>query len=428
MNNSLMLTQEQLQKLSVNQIQSLQILSLSAKSLHELLKKETEENPFVEYSPTSANSPSTNDPESFLNFIAAPEQKSVKQFILEQLNYSSFTKSEWALLSYLAEYVDTRGYLTISEKELTEKIPLPPNLFNSCLKHLQGLDPAGIGATNLKECLKLQLQRVNKLSILLSTLIDNHLTDIRTKNLSHICSVLKEPKSKIIAAINIIKHLNPAPLQNFFDHEISYIVPDVIINLTNEGYKIILNDTWISSYSMSDYYIRMMKSTTDESVKKYFEKKYTRCRLLFYNIERRRQTLYTLTEAIWSCQKSYLQKQGPLKPMTLSDIALKVGVHPSTISRSIKNKYLQTPYMTVSFKNLFQRPFPKTGKNISKDAVKQALIQLIQTEPPTTPYSDAELTQLLSVQFKRTFSRRLIQKYRISLHIDNSYTRKSILT
>lgn len=423
-----MLTQEQLQKLSVNQIQSLQILSLSAKSLHELLKKETEENPFVEYSPTSANSPSTNDPESFLNFIAAPEQKSVKQFILEQLNYSSFTKSEWALLSYLAEYVDTRGYLTISEKELTEKIPLPPNLFNSCLKHLQGLDPAGIGATNLKECLKLQLQRVNKLSILLSTLIDNHLTDIRTKNLSHICSVLKEPKSKIIAAINIIKHLNPAPLQNFFDHEISYIVPDVIINLTNEGYKIILNDTWISSYSMSDYYIRMMKSTTDESVKKYFEKKYTRCRLLFYNIERRRQTLYTLTEAIWSCQKSYLQKQGPLKPMTLSDIALKVGVHPSTISRSIKNKYLQTPYMTVSFKNLFQRPFPKTGKNISKDAVKQALIQLIQTEPPTTPYSDAELTQLLSVQFKRTFSRRLIQKYRISLHIDNSYTRKSILT
>lgn len=424
MDTGLNLTQEQLQKLSMNQIQSLHILSLSSESLRDLLQKESEENPFMDYSPTASNTASTDNSTSFLNFIAAPEERTVKQFILEQVTPSDFTTPQWALFSYMADYVDTRGYLTITEEEITRKLPLPPGLFTTCLKILQNLDPAGIGATSLQNCLKLQLQRKKKLTPLLDELIENHLEAIGEHNISFLSHAVQSSKKKITDALRIIKTLNPEPLGTLFEKETAYIIPDVIIRFTDNSYEIILNDSWVASYSMSDYYIHMMQSTTDDTVKKYFQKKYTRCRLLFYNIERRRKTLYTLTDAIWKHQKNYLKKQGTLQPMTLADIAKDVGVHPSTISRSIKDKYLQTPYMTLSFKALFQRPFPKTGQKISKDSLKESLYQLIKGENHQHPYSDEHLTQILSNQFGRKFSRRLIQKYRMQLHIANSYDRR----
>ena len=116
MNTSLNLTQEQLQKISINQIQSLSILSLSAESLRDLLQKESEENPFMEYTPSSTSYMTSDGASSFLNFIAAPEQHNIKQFILEQVNPEHFTKPQWALFSYLASHVDSQGYLTITEK------------------------------------------------------------------------------------------------------------------------------------------------------------------------------------------------------------------------------------------------------------------------------------------------------------------------
>ena len=423
MDTGINLSQEQLQKLSINQIQSLHILSLSAESLHDLLQKESEENPFMDYSPVTTNSVFSDGTASFLNFVAAPEERSVKQFILEQVNPSNFTTPQWALFSYLADHVDTRGYLTITEEELKKRLPLPDGLFTSCLRILQNLDPAGIGAASLKDCLKLQLQRNHQLTPLLEKLIENYLPEIGNKNTSYICQSLKTPKKEILSAIQLIRNLNPAPLEGLFETDVTYIIPDVIIKFTSAGHEITLNDGWVASYSMSDYYIRMMQSATDESIKKYFQTKYTRCRLLFYNIERRRQTLYNLTDAICHYQHDYLKDQGPLAPMTLADIAKEIGVHPSTISRSIKNKYLQTSRMTLSFKALFQRPFPKTGKNISKDSLKKELYRLIKSEDTYHPYSDAQLTAILSGQFGRTFSRRLIQKYRTELHILNSYER-----
>lgn len=281
-----------------------------------------------------------------------------------------------------------------------------------------------MGASSLKECLALQLKRKRKLTPLLEELLENHLDNITSQKLSSIYQTMKYSKAQLVKAIKLIKSLNPTPLEHYIENASTYIIPDVIINTTDKNYEITLNDSWISSYSISDYYIRMMQATTDEATKDYFKKKYIRCRLLFYNIERRRQTLYALTDAIWHHQQAYFQKKGPLEPMTLADIAKKVGVHPSTISRSIKNKYLQTPHMTISFKQLFQRPFPKTGQKISKEDLKQKLHQIISTENTQHPYSDAQLTEILSQYCGRPLSRRLIQKYRTLLHIANSYERR----
>ncbi|MCH4166137.1 MAG: RNA polymerase factor sigma-54 [Megasphaera sp.] len=415
------LTQDQQQHMSAAQIQSLHILAMPADALQELLQKESEENPFMEYQPSS----SAGGAEEYLNFVAAPEKDTVKNFILEQLNPQQFSKPHWALLSYLAACVDDSGFLTITEQDLTAKFPLPPGLFASCLQTLQGLHPVGICAYDIRECLKLQLQHNHKLSPLLTTLIDDHLSDIAANNLNSLCHLLHSSKAEIMTAINMIKKLNPSPLKGLFEKTDTYVVPDVIIRLTPEGHETILNDSWVASYSLSDYYINMMQTATDPDVKSYFQQKYNRAYMLIHNIEQRRKTLITLTNAIWNWQYTYIQQHHVTRPMTLKNIADLTGLHISTISRSTKDKYVQTPWSTVSFKSLFQSPLLQKGKEgLCKNSIKKALRTLIDTERPDAPYSDLQLVELLQSRHAMTVSRRAIQKYRNALCIPNSYERK----
>lgn len=420
MNLHTTLIQEQLQKLSLNQIQSLEILAMPTDALHDLLQKESEENPFMEYQPSSVHEGASE----FLKFIAAPEQDMVKNFIIEQLNPQEFSRPAWGLLNYLAQCVDDKGFLTITEAELSSRVPLPPGLFSSCLKKLQALQPAGIGAATVPECLKLQLSRSHRLTPLLATIIDHHLSDIASNNLHAICHALGICKKEIAAAVMCIKSLNPSPLKGLFEEASSYIVPDVIIRQTATDHEIILNDSWIASYSMSDYYVNMMHASTDPNIKAYFQAKYDRCYMLLHNIERRRRTLIALTDAIWEWQRDYIRQTHVVRPMTLKDISQKTGLHISTISRSTKDKYLQTPWRTLPFKALFQQPLQKKNSDISKDSIKHTLKNLITTENPECPYSDLQLVQLLSQQYCLPISRRVVQKYRNSLHIPNSYERK----
>lgn len=418
------LSQEQLQKLSALQIQSLQILSMSSEELRSLLQKESEENPFLDYHPSSSHHSGTAE---FLHFIAAPDKDKIKKFILEQLNPHHFTRQQWALLTYLAQCVDDKGYLTVTASDLS-RFSLPDGLFSQAAAILQSLNPPGIGAASLPECLKLQLQRSHELTPIAEMIIDNFLEELGQNRIGTICQALGLPKKQVLPVMQRIRALDPAPLKGLFDDAASYIIPDIIISQTNQGYEIILNDSWTASYSMSDYYVAMMHQTNDPDIKSYFRQKHTRCSLLLHNIERRRQTLAALTQAIWEWQHEYISAHHSLRPMTLKDISQKTGFHISTISRALKDKYVQTPYRTVPFKDLFQCPLRKNGRMLSKDAVRQAIKELIDAEDKKNPYSDAQLVSLLSEQFHTSISRRVVQKYRNQLHIQNSYLRRLILT
>lgn len=417
------LSPKQQQHLSAVQLQSLHILSLPVDALRELLQKESEENPFIEYQPMSDIHDRTDE---CLNFTAAPEKDSVKNFILEQLNPQQYSRPQWALLSYLAGCVDDDGYLAITEQELAARVPLPSGLFTYCLKTLQQLDPAGICAYDIKDSLKLQLQRKKMLTPLLTQLIDCHLEDIAINAYPKLCHIFSLPKKEISVAIQKIKTLSPSPLKGFHDKIESYIVPDVIIRITQDGHETLLNDSWIASYSISDYYINMMRATIDPVIKSYFKEKYLRSYMLLHNVERRRQTLISLTNAIWDWQYDYFCSHQALRPMTLKDISTKTGLHVSTISRCTKDKYLQTPWHTVSFRSLFQRPLAKqSGSPVSHIIIKEALLSLIHREPSSDPYSDLQLLEMLEKYYHITVSRRVIQKYRKALGIANSYERRT---
>lgn len=423
MSVSTSLIQEQRQQLSMQQLQSLTILAMPTELLQDFLQKESEENPFMEYHPCS----SQNKASEYLNFIAAPEKDSISKFILEQLNPQQFSKIEWSLMKYLSQCIDDKGYLTITPKEIADLFPIDTATITLCIHRLQALHPTGIGATSVEECLKLQLQGQNRLTPLLCTLIDGYLQDISENKISTLCKTLRTTTKEIKSAIKTIKTLQPFPLQGFFEETTTYIIPDIIINLTETGHEILLNDSYIEPYSLSDYYLRMMKETTDSHLKSYFQEKYTRCAMIFHNIERRRQTLRTLTEAIWEWQHEYFQKQSPLRPMTLQDIAEKTHLHQSTISRAIKNKYLQTPMQTIALKELFRCPLKCQNKSVAKDIIQQRLKEIVTSENPSHPYSDAYLMEVLSKEYNIPISRRVIQKYRNLLHIANSYERKASL-
>lgn len=420
MENGLHLTQEQLQKLSENQIQSLEILSMTAQDLGELLQKESEENPFVEYHPTTNH----GGAENYLNFVAAPTEVSPREIILEQLNPSKYDKAHWAMLVYIAEHVDTRGYLITSPEDIHERTKLSLSFILDCVHVIQDLQPIGIASLTLEDCLKKQLQAKGLWTDLAKEIIYSYLHDLDTLNISSLSKKLGYKKDEISFIIKEIRKLNPEPLQERPSQSSQYIIPDAIVTKTDSGYEIHVNDVWTAPYSISVYYQDMMETTQDPIIKKYFKERYERCRLLFYNIERRQKTLKSITEIIWNWQYNFFVNHDALRPMTLSHIADMVGLHTSTVSRSTKNKFVQTPSGTYSYKDLFQRPCKKGDEKACKDSICRIITQLIQSESPTAPYSDLALQRRLSETFGISLSRRLIQKYRYILHIENSYIRR----
>jgi RNA polymerase sigma-54 factor len=413
------LYQEQEQQLSAFQLQSLQLLALSNKDLQDTLQKEYTENPFMDFTPSSSGKETVKDA---LQFTAAPDENLVKNFILDQLNPEMYSHAEWALLTYLAENVDEYGFL--DAKGLTARLALPSDLLAKCVKHLHSLNPPGICTASVQECLKEQLRRKKKLTHLLQCIIDNHLADIGQNNIKHIAAATKLSRNQVLPLIKTIRELRPHPLESISAKPANFIIPDVIIQKDNNDIQIILNDTWMGSYSMSDYYIGLMKSAQDPEVKAYFQRKYYRCYMMLRNLEQRRTTLLLLSQAVWEWQSGFFVKQQPLKPMTLHDIASKTNVHSSTVCRAIKDKYLQTPTETIAFKQLFQRGITRDTACISQSDIKKRLARIISQENPSFPLSDAELACKLSEECCLSLSRRVIAKYRESLHIANSYSRK----
>lgn len=416
------LTQEQVQRLSMIQLQSLQILALSTESLQDMLQKEYTENPFMDYKGSQGSKANNNN--DFLQFMPAPDEDYIKNFILEQLNPNKFTTPEWTLLKYLAGCVDEDGFLLINEEDLEARLHIPRVLLQRCIAQLRQLDPAGICTSSIPDCLKEQLARKDQLTPELQLIIDNHLEDLGKNKFKVICNSLQITKEQLLPLLKTLRSLKPRPLEGISNEKSSYIIPDVIISNDEKGFRIILNDSWLSSYSISDYYIRMMAATTDPAIKTYFQNKYYRCYMLMRNIEQRRKTLIALSQAIWDWQADYFLHNKPLKTMTLQDIANQTNLHPSTISRAIKNKFLQTPSGTIAFKNLFQKGLKKGDKIISRNDITLSLALAVKGENSSQPLSDADLAQLLSKKYECPISRRVVAKYRVALHIANSYERK----
>lgn len=440
---------EQSHILSQNQIQSLELLAMDSVTLNEFMYNEHLENPVLERKVTSdASFESYSERMQMYKNIAdstvvyngkrsgeddydyeLPGKKtdSLRELIVGQLMEEDFAYEESALTDYLIELLDENGFFSVPIEEVARKSGKSTETVRRCLQNLRELEPCGIFSENLTECLLYQLEQKGILNEELELIIREHLEDIATGKIKNITRALKISTIKTREYIACIRALNPRPLSGLTAGETMYLVPDIILSKEGGQWNVSLNDKWIEDYHISDFYLNMMEKSVDEQLREYFREKIERARSLLRNVRQRRETMIAITEAVLDRQKSYFDGTGALKPMTMQDIADQVGVHVSTVSRGIRNKYLQYPKETVLFKNLFTQPASRRNTEddnaVTAKQVQLRIRQIVDSENKMSPLSDQKIAMILSGEGIQ-ISRRTVAKYRDILQIPGTFQRK----
>ena len=370
------------------------------------------------------------------NMPSRPE--SLQEYLTHQLSFLDVTAEQLSLLEFLISHLDERGYLTTSLEEIAKSferqaaergqtVAIPLDQWEETLKVVQSLEPLGVGARDLTECLILQLTPETPHRDVLRVLIQNHMEDIGNNRLPIIQRKTGFELTFIKEAIEALKHLNMNPGSQFTVDKIPYVVPDIAVERTETGeYEVRLLDDWTPNIYISRRYVEMYKNKReDPKAREYLKKKITAAQWLLESIEQRRATLEKVTRAIIQHQRSFLDK-GPefIEPLKMQQIADLVGVHVTTVSRAVDDKWVQTPRGIFPLKRFFGGGTQTlTGEDIAWEKIKQKLLEIIDKENKANPYSDEDLVAKLN-EAGYPVARRTVTKYRKMLKIPSSRQRK----
>lgn len=441
------MTLEQKQTLSQTQIQSLEILAMDSIELNRFLHDEYLENPILDYSGEGSGPVKTQELSSEYvsmpfyqhgediseerekndGIIPAEEKDTVKQYLMWQLDRTHYSDEEWSVIEYLIDCLEDNGFFTMPLEEVAKKCKVPLSTAERCLEDLRQLEPYGIFAQDLKHCLLKQLQIMEMEDSDEWKIVDGYLTEVAEGKISVISRELKLSTAKVRKCIENIGGLNPRPLTGFNTEKTSYVVPDIVLKKEGGVWSGELNDSWVQDYRINDYYLQMMKESNEEELVNYFRTKLERVRFIMNSIEQRRQTMMGIVNLIIEKQKDFLEGKGPLKPMTMSDAAKELGVHPSTVSRAIRGKYVQYPSGSIFMKSLFTASASRENggeDGVTTMGIKQCIKELIEGENKKKPYSDQEIAKKLDERGIH-ISRRAVAKYREEMQIRGSFERKS---
>lgn len=355
-------------------------------------------------------------------------ETTLKEYLLFQLQFVCADKGQSDIGKFIIENIDENGYLTTDVDLMAASLNKSINDVNEVLEKIKRFDPMGVGARDLKECLKIQLQLTSRLDEQVEEIIDEHLEDIAGNKVSDIAKALTMGKREVQEVTDLIRSLNPKPGAYFSTNQkASYIVPDVFVNKNQNGhYEIELSDSAAPQLMVSSYYEKLLRETKgDETVKKYLSEKIESAIWLIKNIEQRKNTISNVSKSIVRHQKEFFDKgEKYLKTLTLKEIAEELDIHESTVSRAINGKYLQCSRGVYELKFFFSAGVSSTrGENISSNSIKTYLKELIEGEDSKSPYSDQKLAQMLKGK-GFDISRRTVAKYRDELGILSSSRRK----
>ncbi len=366
--------------------------------------------------------------DAMVNMAARPQ--SLHDYLTDQLAFLDATPDELELIRFMISHIDERGYLATPLDEIGLALKpdgLPADLLERALARLHKLDPPGVGARDYKECLLLQVTPETPHRDVVRALILNHLEDIQHNRLPVIHKRTDFPLKAIQEAIEVLKHLNPKPGAAFTSNSIPYVVPDIIVERTEEGeYEVRLVDDWTPNIYISRRYFDMLRDKhADDKAKEFLQRKIQSAKWLIDAIEQRRSTLIKVTRAIIQHQKAFLDK-GPehIEPLKMQQIADLVGVHVTTVSRAVDDKWVQTPRGIFSLKRFFGGGTKtETGEDVAWETIKQKLLEIVGNEDKANPLSDEELVNKLG-EAGYPVARRTVTKYRKMLNIQSSRQRK----
>lgn len=434
------LYQQQTQKLIMTPElrQAITILQFSAIELNEYLQTEIVENPVFEidakeqarydflynnYQRSRVVNYNQEDEWSIWDTIASPKA-TLEEFLLEQIRFLSLEKQQNDVVKFLAGSLDESGYLSIPLAEVAKRFGISEQEAADSLEILQTLDPVGVGAQNLQENLLIQLQRLEHVDPHAIEVVNNYLKDLAEHRFMKIAQEMKITVQEVQQIFDFIKTLNPKPAMGYPNAPAKYILPDVTIELLEGEIVVIVNDALVPRLKINSHYHQYVQNhKKDDKTTQYILEKFNAAKWLIKSIDQRRNTLYKVTSAIVQHQINFFATN-QLKPLTLRTIADEIGVHESTVSRAVNQKYVQTPLGIFELKYFFTTGLATSdGSTTSAENVKKALVDLINEENKKKPLSDEKITKILN-QRGIEISRRTIAKYREELGILSSSGRK----
>jgi len=351
---------------------------------------------------------------------------SLYDHLLWQLRLSNVPEDVGRAAEVVINNLNSDGYLQASLEEIAKLSEVDLETAEKALKFVQGLDPAGVGARNLQECLLLQLEPLNLKGTLIEHILRDGFKELETKKYKQLASKFNTSLEEILAAVKIIEGLEPRPGRNYSDEEPIHIVPDVIVEESDGKFIITLNDEGIPKLRLSNYYRKLLanKDSLSPEERKFLEEKLRSAVWLLKSLDQRNRTIYRVTESILKFQEEFFRKGFKyLKPLNLRDVAEDLGMHESTISRVTSNKYIQCPQGLLSFRFFFSNAVPTDTGNMASSTVKDMIKQIIEKEDPRAPLNDQKIADILKSR-GINIARRTVAKYREELKIPSHLKRK----
>lgn len=441
------LTLKQKQVMSQQMQLSVRILQMNSLDLNQYMQETALENPLMELEVPAEEDPQVErlkklewlesmDESSFYRSAYNSdsdkkehllyEKKTVdtlEDTLLLQLPGFKLSPPDERIVRYLIGNLDENGYLKIAPAQLASALQADEAAIERGLGVLHSMEPGGVGAADLRECLLIQARRLSDPSPALVPLIENHLDLLAKNQLEKLAKALGVNIGEVKAARAQLLELNPKPGNGYSSYNsIPYIRPDLFIVHFEDKYQIILNDYNQPRISVNSGYRNLMKQATPEE-NKYIRSKILQVEQLSYCIQQRKNTILGCAEKILRWQIRFFEEgPGNMVPMTLADIAEQMNLHPSTISRAVKGKYLQCQWGVFALSEFFSRAVSEQEQ--SQDMVLVHIRSIISGEDSRKPYSDQRICELLA-QRGVNIARRTVAKYRESMGIAPASQRKN---
>ncbi len=376
-----------------------------------------------------------NTPKGTIDFEDRPalensihRTETLHEYLIGQVRMLDLSEDELRIASHIIGNIDKDGYLCVTYDEIAQECDVLTSEVEYVVSEMRYIEPAGIGARNLTECLAIQLDHLGFSQGIEATIVNNHMDKLEKRKYDVIAKELGIPVQRVYQAVTIIKNLEPRPGRQFADEDIRYVTPDVYAQKVNGEYVITLNEDGLPKLRVSPYYLKVLQDQAADgnAAKSYLHERLKAASWLIKSIHQRQNTIYRVTESIVKFQREFLDNGiDRLKPLVLKDVANDIGMHESTVSRVTTNKYVHTPQGVFELKYFFTTGIKSSDGDMSSSSIKERIRLLVNTEDEKHPLSDQDIVDT----FKRDnidIARRTVAKYRESLNIPSSSKRKKI--
>jgi RNA polymerase sigma-54 factor len=355
--------------------------------------------------------------------------ESLQDHLYQQLTLDELTEHERRIAENVVYNIDDNGYLQFPLEEIARSMDEPAEIgdLERVLELVQTLEPLGVGARSLKECLLIQARAEMGPESLEARIVEEHLDDVEHGRFDRIAAALDMDEDEVRRHVEHIAHLNPRPGAAFSNADVPFVVPDVIVEKSDSRFEVRLADDRIPPLYVSDAYRHLLKRGSKEkkTTKEFLRNKIQSARWLIEAIEQRRNTLRRVSQAIVAHQVEFMDRglEG-LRPLRMKQIAEEVDVHVATVCRAVANKYMETPQGVYEMKYFFPSGYTSdTGEEISDEVVRESVARAIENEDKSRPLSDEAIVKILNDE-GIPIARRTITKYRKILGIPSSRQRK----